>query len=88
MFTGRKAAATGNCEELMRKLSCVRAVDMDEAGDLSLLGSDVLVLPAIRESLARWITSRLCRGINFQFGENGEFFNELMVEDAISNLLN
>lgn len=35
---------TRNSEALMRKLGCVRAVDIDEAGKLALLGSDVLVL--------------------------------------------
>ena len=35
---------TTNSEALMRKLGCSRAVDIDEAGDLALLGSDVLVL--------------------------------------------
>lgn len=35
---------TTNSEALMSRLSCVRAVDIEDAGDLTLLGADVLVL--------------------------------------------
>lgn len=35
---------TTHSEALMHKLGCMRAVDMDDAGDLGLLGADVLVL--------------------------------------------
>ncbi len=35
---------TRNSDALMRKLDCTRAVDIDDAGDLRMLSSDVLVL--------------------------------------------